>query len=146
MRLAKMNRRIMALDDSHPAKRFLKAFSDCQADCVGCELGDRADPIDQEWTSSVDRRLWRFSRFAYTFLALDFALDEFIEGVPFLSSGTDIARDASTLRTMMIECADAARQGGNNEIVDLTSQVLRMLDRWDEYASVRDSARSDGVD
>ena len=147
MRIAEMNRRIMELDSSHPAKRFLNAFSGCQSDCVGCELGiDGEKSIDQEWTSSTDGRRWTFSGFAYAFLALDFALDEFVEGVPFVGSETGTAQNISSLRTMMIECADAARRSGNNEILGLTSQVLQMLDRWEEYSSFRSTRLAGGGD
>jgi hypothetical protein len=146
VRIEESNRRVLQLADSHPAKRFLEAFIDCQMNCLGRELGDRGEPIDQEWMSSTDGRRWTFSGFAYAFLALDFALDDFAEGVPFLSLESGAARDASILRTMVIECADASRRNGNNEVVELADQILKMLDRWDEYAIFRETALSNGSD
>lgn len=79
MRIEDLNRPVLALDDAHPAKRFLIAFIECLENCVGQELGLGEDPpIDQQWTSAVDGRTWKFSGFAYMFLAFDIALDGFL--------------------------------------------------------------------
>ena len=79
-RFEEMNRRILGLDDAHPAKRFLLAFEECLRDCGGCELGLYETPIDQEWTSATDGKAWTFSAFIYKHLAFDLSLDGFIEG------------------------------------------------------------------
>src|SRR5882672_7714806 len=83
MRDEKYNPLVLALDDSHPAKRFLEAFLDCRADCVGRQHDFNGQvPIDQSWTSSTDGRVWTFSGFAYAFLSLDLLLDEFHQSAP----------------------------------------------------------------
>jgi hypothetical protein len=148
MRIEDLNRRVLELDDSHPARRFLEAFIDCQSDCLGRELGfDGQTPVDQEWTSATDGRKWTFSGFAYAFLALDFELESFLESAPFLVAETGAARDVPMLRLMIGECAQAARQDGNSEIIELTNQVQQMFDLWDEYVGFRKEmiARGNGL-
>ena len=43
---------------------------------------------------------------------------------------------------MTNECAQAARQDGNGEILELTDEVLQMLNLWDEYLNFRKQAVS----
>ena len=38
---------------------------------------------------------------------------------------------------MMEECAAAARQCNNDEIVEMTQQVQEMLNLWEEYLNFR---------
>ena len=143
MRIEDLNRPVLGLDDSHPARKFLEAFIDCRSNCVGRELGqDGEQPIDQEWISSTDGRKWTFSGFAYAFLALDFEL----ESAPFLVAETGVARDLPMLRLMMDECAQAARQNGNHEIVELTNQVQHMFNLWDEHVSFRKATSTHAAD
>ncbi len=139
MRTEELNKPIFELDDSHPAKQFLQAFIDCLGNCVGRELGlDGETSIDHAWISSTDGRVWRFSGFAYAFLSFDIVLDGFLENAPYLtSSETWAAERLPLLRTMMNECAQAARQGGNNEILELTDEVQQMLSLWEEYLDYR---------
>jgi hypothetical protein len=139
MRTESINRPVLALDDSHPAKRFLEAFIDCKTDCVGRHHEvDGQVPIDQSWTSSTDGRVWTFSDFAYAFLSLDIELDGFLQSAPYLTpSEIDAARKLPVLRSMMDECAEAANYSGNPEILELTDQVLEMLSLYEEYLSFR---------
>jgi hypothetical protein len=37
----------------------------------------------------------------------------------------------------MHECAEAAKQSGNGEILELTDQVLEMLGLWEDYLTYR---------
>jgi hypothetical protein len=142
MRNEDLNPCVLALDDSHPAKKFLLAFIECRDNCVGLELGPN-EPIDQEWTSSSDGRLWTFSAFAYIFLSLDFALDDFHNSAPSpTESDTKWLWDVPRLKSLMNECAQAARQSGNDEIRELTDQVLEMLDLWDAYLNFRQATIS----
>ena len=53
--------------------------------------------------------------------------------------------DPPRLRSLMIECAQAARESDNSEILAATDQVLEMLDRWEDYLRYRrESARREG--
>lgn len=132
-----LNPRVLALDDSHPAKRFLSAFIECRNNCVGLELDPEA-PIDQKWESSTDGHVWTFSGFAYAFLSLDIALDDFHHTTPCpTESSTDWPWNLPRFRSLIHECANAARQSGNNEILELTDQVLEMVGLWEEYLKFR---------
>ncbi|HEX4147184.1 MAG TPA: hypothetical protein VHY91_27045 [Pirellulales bacterium] len=134
-----MNRPVLELDDAHPAKRFLTAFMDCRMNCSERELdiGDQV-PIDQTWTSATDGRTWTFSGFIYSVICFDIVLDGFLQGVPYpTESETASAQEVPRLRLMMNECAQAARQCGNNEILDLTDQVQGMFNLWEEYLDYR---------
>ncbi len=148
MYIEEMNRPVLAMDDAHPAKKFLEAFIDCRLDCCGRELDlGGQKPIDQQWSSLTDGRTWTFSGFAYAFLAFDIELDGFLQSAPYLTpSETDAAQHLPLLRLMMHECAQAARQSGNSEILELTDQVLQMFNLWDEYISFRKEmiSRADG--
>ena len=145
MRIEDLNRPVLALDDAHPAKQFLNAFIDCRANCCGRELGQGDEkPVDQEWVSSTDGRRWMFSGFAYAFLALDFELEGFLESAPFLAAETGMARDLPMLRRMLNECAEAALLCDNHEIVEMTAQIQRMFDLWDDYVSFRKASSPDG--
>jgi|SRR5580704_8759093 hypothetical protein len=143
-----MNRRVLALDDTHPAKRFLTAFMDCTANCAGREVAlDGETPIDQAWISDSDRRPWTFSGLMYAFLCFDIELDGFLTNAPQLTASEISGREQMPrLRSMMAECAQAARQSGNSEILELTDQVQQMLNLWEQYISFREGmiARAKG--
>src|SRR4051794_36196894 len=112
MRVESKNRAVLSLDDSHPAKRFVEAFIDCRMSCAGRELdlGGQV-PIDQAWTSATDGRVWTFSGFIYSFICFDIELDGFLQNVPNLTpSELAASKELPRLRTMMNECAEAARQ------------------------------------
>jgi len=144
MQIENVNRPVLALDDSHPAKRFVEAFIDCRMNCAGRELdlGGQV-PIDQAWTSVSDGRVWTFSGFIYEFICFDIELDGFLQGVPNLTpSEIAAARRLPLLRLMMNECGEAARQSGNREILELTDQVLEMLSFWEQYLSFRNDMNS----
>jgi hypothetical protein len=135
-----MNRPVLLLDDAHPAKRFLIAFMDCRANCVGRELGSDEDrPIDQAWESTSDGKTWTFSEFAYKILSFDIELDGFLQNAPSPTPSEILAAENLPLfRSMMHECADAARQSGNAEILELTDEVLEMITLWEQYLSYRE--------
>jgi hypothetical protein len=102
-------------------------------------------PIDQAWTSASDGRVWTFSGFVYAFICFDIELDGFLQSASSLTpSEVGAVRKLPVLRSMMNECAEAARQGGNNEILELTGQVLEMLDRWEAYLNFRKEMISRG--
>jgi hypothetical protein len=143
-----MNRPVLELDDAHPARKFLSAFMDCRMNCSERELeiGDQS-PIDQAWTSASDGRVWTFSGFIYSFICFDIELDGFLQSAPDLTP-SEIAeiREVPRLRLMMNECVEAARQSGNDEILELTDQVLEMLDLWEAYLNFRQEMISQARD
>lgn len=144
MRIESKNRKVLELDDSHPAKRFVEAFIDCRMTCAGRELdlGGQV-PFDQAWTSATDGRVWTFSGFIYSFICFDIELDGCLQNVRNLTpSEIEADQKLPRLRSMMNECAEAARQSGNSEILELTDQVLELLSLWDEYLSYRKEAVS----
>jgi len=136
--LKSINQPVLALDDLHPAKKFLHAFIECRWNCVGRELGQFEAPIDQEWKSASDGRVWTFSAFAYGVLSFDIELDGYLTSAPF---PTESERwDLQNLplhRSLMHECAQAARQSGNKDIIELTDEVLEMLSLWEGYLEFR---------
>lgn len=133
-----INRPVLALDDMHPAKKFLCAFIECRWNCVGRELGQYEAPIDQEWTSTTDGKRGTFSGFAYRILSFDIELDGFLQSVPHLTASEQQDKEQlPNLRLLMNECADAARQRGNGEILELTDEVLEMFGLWEEYLRYR---------
>jgi len=140
MHIRKFNRKLFALDDLHPAKKFLTAFIRCRRNCVGRHhTFDGQESIDQEWISSTDRKTWRFSEFAYKVLAFDVELDGYINDAPTLTeSELQVLQQLPRLRCLMHECADAATRDGNTKIVELTQQVLELLDRWEECTRARE--------
>jgi hypothetical protein len=142
--IERRNARVLALDDSNPAKRFLCAFLDCRENCAGRELdlGGQV-PIDQAWASGTDGRVWKFSDFVYTFLCYTIELDGILTDALSLTASETAARNQiPKLHTMMAECAQAARESGNNEILKLTDQVRQMLDLWEQYIAHREQTTS----
>ncbi len=137
-RLKTINQPIMSLDATHPAKRFLCAFDECLSNCGGCELDLYETPIDQEWTSATDGKVWKFSSFVYRYLAFDIQLDGFnTSAIQLTSSETWAIAHLPQFRTLMAECAHAAQQRGNADCLELVDEVLRMLKLWDEYLTYR---------
>ncbi len=137
--MTRLNRPVLELDDAHPAKRFLLAFMDCQSNCVGQELGQFRAPVDQEWVSATDGERWTFSAFAYKILSFDLELDGFLQRAPRLTASEQGAIERlPSYRTLMTECAEAARKKGNTDVLELTDQVLETLDLWEEYLRFRE--------
>ena len=139
MRIEQLNRSIFTLDESHPARKLLEAFLDCLENCVGRHHGLKdGKSIEQEWKSPSEGRVWTFSDFAYAFLSFDIELDGFLQSTPQLTeSEIEAVMQLPRMRTLTHECAEAARQSGNHEILELTDEVLRMLNLWEEYLAYR---------
>ncbi len=139
MDIERLNQRVFELDDAHPAKRFLCAFIECRSECVGRELDPPGQvPIDQEWKSASDGRLWTFSAFAYGALSFDIELDGFITTAPDWTESEEWALEQlPRFHSLMDECACAAKQCGNTDCLELVDEVVRMLNLWDEYLSYR---------
>jgi hypothetical protein len=139
MQIEELNGPLFELEDNHPAKKFLMAFIDCLTNCVGRQYDfGQQTPVEQEWESATDGRIWTFSGFVYAFLCFDIVLDGLLENASYLTASEVSAIDElPLLRSMMNECADAARECGNSEIIVLADQVLNMLGLWDQYLSYR---------
>jgi len=138
MNADEINAPVYALDDDHPAKKFLNAFIDCKDDCVGLDYDwDGQEPIDQAWQSATDSERWTFARFAYSFLSLDLILDGFLQHGSLTEAERALPQHILHRRTLMHECAAAAKRDDNTEIVKLTDQVLAMLDLWEQYLDYR---------
>jgi hypothetical protein len=136
--IERRNRPVLALDDVHPAKRFLCAFIECRWNCVGRALGQYEAPIDQEWTSTTDGQRWTFSGFAYRILSFDIELDGFIQSAPYLTASEQEAEEQlPNMHLLMNECAQAARQSGNSDVIEPADQVLEMISLWEQYLSFR---------
>jgi hypothetical protein len=138
-RLATRNHPVMSLEDTHPAKQFLRAFDECLLNCGGCELDLYETPIDEEWTSATDGKVWKFSAFVYRYLAFDIRLDGFITSAPQWTASEKSALEHLPLfHTLMAECARAAEQRGNTDCLELVDEVVRMLGFWEQYLSFRE--------
>ncbi|MEX0677907.1 MAG: hypothetical protein WD063_12575 [Pirellulales bacterium] len=136
-----INRPVMSLEDTHPAKRFLCAFDECLLNCGGCELGLYETPIDQEWRSATDSKVWKFSAFVYTYLAFDIQLDGFITSAPqWTASETWALEQLPRFHALMDECAHAAAQCGNTDCLELVDEVVQMLKLWKEYLRYREES------
>jgi len=142
MHIERLNRPVFKLDDAHPARRFLSAFIDCRTDCVGRELDPPGQvPIDQEWKSPSDGRVWTFSAFAYGFLSFDLELDGFITGAPYWTASEKWAQEnLPRFHSLMDECGHAAKQCGNSKCLELVDKVVGMLKLWKDYLRYREES------
>ena len=65
-------------------------------------------------------------------------LEGFLENSASLTeSEKSAAQEIPVLRSLMDECAQAAQQDGNRDILELTDQVMTMLSLWEQYLSFR---------
>lgn len=143
MHVKRINRPVFKLDDAHPAKVFLNAFIDCRSNCVGRELGE--PPIDQSWQSLTDGKAWSFSAFAYSVLSFDIELDGYLKSSPRLTESEVVdIQQIPLFRALMHECAAAAERDGNQDIVELTDEVLAMFSLWENYLEFRKEMISKG--
>jgi hypothetical protein len=139
-RLKTINQPIMSLDATHPARKFLCAFDECLSNCGGCELDLYETPIDQEWTSTTDGKVWKFSAFVYKCLAFDIRLDGFIARAPqWTASEKHTLEQLPLFHSLMDECRHAAEQCGNTDCLELVNEVVQMLKLWQEYLRYRES-------
>jgi hypothetical protein len=117
---------IMVLPDSHPARVALIAFYQCRVECVGFELCEKGDSIDQEWFSPTLNRRFRLSSFLYEYISHD--------SPPFASWGV---RDSDQeqafldrlpmLQAILDEGRNAARNSNNPEALQIFDRVARMF-------------------
>src|ERR1700682_2656530 len=125
MDTVELNRPVFELSAQHPARRFLHSFIERKAVCVGrhLEFEDQV-PIDLEWRSVSDGRLWTFSDFAYSYLSRDVVLDGLLEEKPYpTESEAEVLALLPLLRSMMNECRQTAERSSHSEILALTEQV-----------------------
>ena len=134
--LRRINRHVLTMPATHPARQFLEAFIRCQVHCVAAE--QKASFQDQEWISSLDGARWTFATFAYTCLAFDIELDGWALPSPVLTD-SEVAhlQGLPRLRTMMNECRQAALAESNTHIGPYIDQVVELLDLWDKHVAAR---------
>jgi len=126
----------------HPAVRALRAHAEARDICVGREiewpkLGNVA--IDQEWSSAIDQRIWKFSSFAYAFISFDFVADGWLDEQqsslqPFEE---DFLRELPRLRKLLAECESAANADGNDDVLPLISKAREFFDAFEESIVAR---------
>jgi len=142
MQIERLNQEIFSLPDGHSAHRFIRAFIECRLKCVGREASD--DPVDQEWFSESEGRLWSYSEFAYQFLAFDIVLDGW------LTHAAERTRDEQywlcelpRWHTLLHECRIAAENDDNVTMLPVIAQVLKMFALWEQCIIERDAATDD---
>jgi hypothetical protein len=144
MYVVEINRPLFDLPDTHPAKLFLLAFIECREQCVGRHHDWTGEvPIEQEWFSETDGRHWTFSGFAYSFLAIDVELDGYLANASqVIEEERFVIGCLPRLRTLMGECAVAARTADNQPVLQLVDLVVTMLDLWER--AIRHAANQSG--
>ncbi len=129
-RVHRLNRPLFDLAPTHPAAYALISHANCREQCVGHEIawpGKESEAFDQEWYSDIEKRVLRFSTFAYEFISYDLVLDGWIERSPGLTeSESRILEDAPRLRTLMDECERAARTDENPQVL----QRIPIVREW----------------
>jgi hypothetical protein len=142
MHVHKLNREILDLPESHPARRFLCAFMECCRDCIGLEASD--DPIDQQWFSESRGEVWSYSKFAYTYLAFDIVLDGWLTHSPQRTPNEQHwLNQLVHWRELLDECKLAAECNDNRDILPVIQQVLRMFDLWEQCILARDTTSAE---
>jgi hypothetical protein len=137
--IKKPNKLLFKLPESHPARRFLEAFISCRLGCVGKEISWNGNPeIDQEWYSSTDERVRRFSEIMYGFVSYDIVLDGWLTDAPKLTYLEERADQKwKHLRLLLSECGETARAEGNAAVLAMVDQVRGMVDLWDAQLLAR---------
>ena len=110
---------LRSLPRGHPALEVLEVFATCRQQCVGRELTlDGAEPIDQQWFSTIENKLWRFSDFAYKYLSFDLILDGWlIASTAPTESEKGFLATMPKLRGLLSECHAAAIDDKNTDVV-----------------------------
>ena len=139
MQVEKLNQELLSLPESHIAHRFLRAFIECRRHCIGREASN--DPVDHEWFSECDGRLWSYSEFSYTFLSFDIVLDGWLTRAPTRTRNEEqwIAQ-LPRWRELLRECKSAAELDNNAAVLPIIAQVLGMFELWEECIVKRDTA------
>jgi hypothetical protein len=142
MQVERLNQEILNLPESHPAYRFLRAFIGCRRDCVGREASN--DPVDQEWFSESEGRLWSYSEFAYKFLSFDIVLDGWLTHAAQRTSDEQYwLAQLPRWRKLLHECEKAAQDDNNYAMLPIVAQTLRMFALWEQCIVERDIATDD---
>jgi hypothetical protein len=142
MQVFSLNREILELPESHPAHRFIRAFAECNQNCVGRELSNK--PIDQQWYSQTDGQVWSYSRFAYEFLAFDIVLDGWLSHAARRTPNEEYwLNQLPRWRELLRECSIAAEHDANYAMLVIVEQVVRMYDLWEQCILARDTAADD---
>ena len=142
MQVDNLNQEILNLPESHTARRFLRACIECRRDCVGREASD--DPIDQEWFSESDGRVWSYHEFAYKFLSFDIVLDGWLtHAAQRTPDEQHWLAQLPRWRELLHECKNAAEDDNNYAMLPIIAQVIRMFGLWEQCIVARDTATDD---
>lgn len=141
MHVYRINQRLLQLPLEHPAIKFLRAFVACRDNCVGKEISWPKlglVGVDQAWYSESERRMWRFSEFAYVFISFDVELDGWLNNpstLTFSEKGT--LRTLPRLRRLLSECESATSADNNKDVLEMVHEVQDLLDLWEECIRYR---------
>jgi hypothetical protein len=129
------NDKLATLDDSHPAKQVLILHAVCRRDCSGREIPwlDREDEaFDQEWMSCIDKRLWTFSGFIYSYVCFNLVLNEWINRPKFITPDEHyVLTNIPRLRSLLNECLAAAQAENNTRIIAILPKATAFIDEWE---------------
>jgi len=127
LRIHSENAPLIELPDSHIAKLTVIAHAECWRDCVGQELswpGRESEAFDQEWRSILLDGPFSFSSYAYSFIAFDLILHEWLTHPAFVTEPEKNAIVAVPLLDALLdECECAANAEQNARVLD---RILRI--------------------
>ncbi|MGE0610481.1 MAG: TPM domain-containing protein [Pirellulales bacterium] len=127
----RLNAPLFTLDPSHPARRFLNAFLECRANCVGQEL--KGPEWDQEWFSRMDGRKWAFSGLMYEAVSLDVELDGWLNDSPIITAAErDTLQIIPHVSQLLNECEAACLEADNDRVPSMIGKVRGMFALWQE--------------
>jgi hypothetical protein len=138
------------LPEDHPAVHALQVHAEARDVCVGKEidwphLGIVG--IDQTWFSDVQRRVSRFSGFAYQYISYDLFLDGWGESTPEATEAeSGFLEDVPTMRILLDECEYAAREEKNTQILPLIAKAREFVNSVEDAIKYRLRTLSRGGD
>ena len=135
------NRPILAFPANHPARATLLARLECQRQCAGREIpwpGNEESAVDQQWQSSVDGRMWRFSGLVYSFVCFDLILSEWIDHpLHVTDSEKATLKKLPEIHALLNECQAAAMRDANSPVLDMIPLVRTFFSLWEQAIRLR---------
>lgn len=125
------------LPANHPAIRALQVHAEARDMCVGKEIDwinkTSLKPIEQEWFSRTDQKVWRFSSLAYIYLSYDLELHGWLTSspLPLEIEQQFLLEEAPKLRILLSECEAAAQADGNDAILPLIAKAREFADAYE---------------
>lgn len=137
-RISPRNYPILKLSEEHPARRALQVHAEACDMCVGKEIAwaDKPwiKPIEQEWYSETDQKVWWFSSLAYMYLSYELEMHGWLNLSP-EPLGIELKflfEEAPKLRVLLSECEAASRAEGNDRILPLIEKTREFVDAYEE--------------